>query len=79
MLTQLGDFAAPEGLRRMSVGDARGWGEQAARWYRGAPPFPGSCHRTSMVPVPNIGQVPVFLLLTMDQKQTQWRVDHFLA
>ena len=33
-----------------------------------------------MVPeLPNTGQVPRFLLLTMDQKQTQWHMAHFMA
>ena len=66
------DFTPPKGLSRMSIGDRRIWDEQEGRWYRGAPPLPGSCHRTSMEPeLPNTGQVPRFWLLTMDQKQTQ--------
>ena len=33
-----------------------------------------------MVPeLPQNGQVPRFLLLTMDQKQTQWNMGHFMA
>ena len=74
------DFAAPNGLNWMSSGDERHWDEEEGRWYRGALPLPGSCHRTSMEPeLPNIGEVPRFLLLTMDQKQTQWNMAHFMA
>ena len=78
--TTVTDFVAPQGLSRMSVGDARVWYEQEGRWYRGTPPLPGSCHRSSMVPeLPDTGQVPRFLQLTMDQKQTQWHVAHCMA
>lgn len=78
--TKVTDFAAPKGLTRMSGGERRIWDEEEGRWYRGAPPVPGGSHRTSMVPeLPNTGQVPRFLLLTMDQKQTQWHMAHFMA
>ena len=78
--TNVTDFAPPKGLSRMSSGDRRIWDEEEGRWYQGAPPIPGSCHRTSMEPeLPNIGKVPRFLPLTMDQKQTQWHMAHFLA
>ena len=78
--TKVTDFTPPTDLGRMSSGDRRVWDEQEGRWYRGRPPLPGSCHRASMKPeLPNTGQVPRFLLLTMDQKQTQWHMAHFLA
>ena len=38
------------GGRGMRGGERRIWDEDEGRWYRGAPPVPGSCHRTSMVP-----------------------------
>ena len=67
--TKVNDFTPPRGLSRMSIGDRRIWDDEEGRWHRGRPPFPGSCHRTSMTPeLPNVGQVPRFLLLTMDQK-----------
>ena len=70
--TTITDFMAPKGLSRMTVGDTRVWDEQQGRWYRGVSP--------NMVPeLPDTGQVPRFLLLTMDQKQTQWHMAHFLA
>ena len=78
--SRLPDFAPPNGLERMSSGDERTWDEEEARWYRGPPPPSGSSHRTSMEPeLPNIGEVPRFLLLTMDQKQTQWNMAHFMV
>ena len=78
--TKVTDFTPPTGLSRMSVGDRRIWDEQEGRWYRGRPPAPGSSHRASMKPeLPNTGQVPRFLLLTMDLKQTQWHMAHFMA
>jgi hypothetical protein len=78
--TTVTDFVAPKGLIRMSVGDTRVWDEQEGRWCRGRPPLPGSCHRSSMVPeLPNTGQAPRFLLLTVDEKQTQWHMACFMA
>ena len=78
--TTITDFVAPQDLSKMSFADTRVWDEQEGRWYRGAPPLPGACHRSSMVPeLPHIGQAPRFLLLTMDQKQTQWNMAHFMA
>ena len=78
--TKISDFAPPPGLSRMSLGDRRVWDEQEGRWYRGPPPLSGACHRTSMQPeLPNTDQVPRFLLLTMDQKQTQWHMAHYMA
>ena len=74
--TKTEDFVSPKGLSRKSVGDRRIWDKEDGRWYRGTPPVPGTCHRTSMVPeLPNTGQVPRFLLLTMDQKQCWFRGD----
>ena len=78
--TQVTDFAPPQGLTRMPPGHRRHWDLEEGRWYRGAPPLSGSCHRTSMeAELPNTGQVPRYLLLTMDQKQTQWHMGHFMA
>ena len=48
--TMVADFTPPRGLSRMSSGDTRIWDEQEGRRYRGEPPLPGSCHRTSMKP-----------------------------
>ena len=68
--TTVTDYTPPEGLSRMSIGDTLIGDEREGRWYRGSPPLSGSCHT---------GQVPRYLLLTMDQKQTQWHMAHFMA
>ena len=44
--TKVTDFAAPKGFNGMPAGDKRIWDEHEGRWYRGAPPRPGSYHRT---------------------------------
>ena len=72
----LEDFRPKQEFTLMPLGSIRTWSPSQKRWMRGAPGVPEMPELTDEMLDPSNINV---LLITMDQKQSQWAAGQFLA